>query len=124
MQVFDLQRHARERAADMEFRKMVEHRRIVHDRHRAVEEKAETLRAIADSSAVMGGLTFYAYVEFKGCPGNTAALIATYEILSTLSICLFCISAALCTFLLVAVYKFDCEDDSLDFASFFDTFCQ
>ena len=75
----DLHRRVKDRAEDTAYVEYLNRRRLIHEKRREVEEKAEILKvitswhalitsssqAIADSSAAMAGFAFYAYIEFR-----------------------------------------------------------
>ncbi len=94
------------RAADIEYRKTLGTRRIVHDRQAEVDEKAEQLKAIAEISTVLAGFTMASLVNMD-FNGTRDVLLIFYSVCCASTICLLLLAAVISSYLLMCVYKFD-----------------
>lgn len=115
------------RDEDLRHRALENRRREIDDTRRAVDEKAEQLKAISNLSALIAGFAMVAQTNL-GIPSDIEfGVLCLFGFSVASVVCLMMIAMLNSTFLLIAVYRYNVsenEDMQAHFETFWDTWCK
>jgi len=94
------------------------------DARRAVDEKAQQLKAIGHLSALIGGFSMVVLAEINIPVDLDPALLTIFGCSAALVVALMLVSMLSCTLILVAILRYDCVKREVPFQEFWSKRCQ